>query len=152
MLCVRDDVQPAAAEEPTSDPLAATFEIGERVQITALFNAPNLNGSVVIVHAYDSDSNRFTVKLARQTVNVKALNLLRPSWCQRVILAGGGYAGRLVPSADRTRDEAAEGGDFDDEGFNGGWVLPLAVCRTVFVNEGAPLCGFAVHPIGSSGP
>jgi len=46
---------------------------------------------------------------------------------QRIHLAGGGYAGRLVPHADRTRDETAFGGNYDDEGSNGGWVLPLRI-------------------------
>lgn len=43
----------------------------------------------------------------------------------RVALYGGGYAGRMTPLADRTMDEKSQGGDYDDEGCNGGWVLPL---------------------------
>lgn len=46
---------------------------------------------------------------------------------QRIHLSGGGYAGRLAPRADRTLDEGASFGDYDDEGRNGGWVLPLAI-------------------------
>eukprot|EP00592_Proboscia_alata_P026269 CAMPEP_0194447812 /NCGR_PEP_ID=MMETSP0176-20130528/129222_1 /TAXON_ID=216777 /ORGANISM="Proboscia alata, Strain PI-D3" /LENGTH=437 /DNA_ID=CAMNT_0039274715 /DNA_START=146 /DNA_END=1462 /DNA_ORIENTATION=+ len=44
---------------------------------------------------------------------------------QWIHIAGGGYAGRLAPRADRTLDETAGGGNYDDEGKNGGWVLPL---------------------------
>lgn len=44
---------------------------------------------------------------------------------QRVALYGGGYAGRMAPEQDRTTDERAAGGNYDDEGRNGGWVLPL---------------------------
>jgi hypothetical protein len=43
----------------------------------------------------------------------------------RIALFGGGYAGRMTPVADRTMDERAAGGNYDDEGRNGGWVLPL---------------------------
>ena len=46
---------------------------------------------------------------------------------ERVRLAGGGFAGRLCPARDVTRDEAAGGHDFDHEGRNGGWVLPLVL-------------------------
>ena len=48
---------------------------------------------------------------------------------QRLILYGGGYAGRLTPVADETRDEVARGTDCDHEGCNGGWVLPLSFVR-----------------------
>lgn len=44
---------------------------------------------------------------------------------QRLALRGGGYAGRLTPTADLTRDELAHGHDNDHEGRNGGWVLQL---------------------------
>lgn len=44
---------------------------------------------------------------------------------QRVALYGGGFAGRMTPVDDRTLDDMAIGGDHDDEGRNGGWVLPL---------------------------
>ena len=44
---------------------------------------------------------------------------------QRVALYGGGYAGRMAAEQDRTTDERAAGENFDDEGRNGGWVLPL---------------------------
>ena len=50
---------------------------------------------------------------------------------QRIHLAGGGYAGRLAPRNDRTRDETASVYDFDDEGNNGGWVLPLKIVKEV---------------------
>jgi len=51
-----------------------------------------------------------------------ARSLVQP----RVALYGGGFAGRMTPTGDRTTDERAAGGNFDDEGRNGGWVLPLA--------------------------
>jgi hypothetical protein len=43
----------------------------------------------------------------------------------QLFLVGGGYAGRVSPRMDRTRDEAATDYMFDDEGNCGGWVLPL---------------------------
>jgi len=46
---------------------------------------------------------------------------------QWIHIAGGGYAGRLAPRADRTLDETAIYGNHDDEGQNGGWVLPLKI-------------------------
>ena len=49
---------------------------------------------------------------------------------QRLALYGGGFAGRLTPIADRTMDERAVGGNYDDEGRNGGWVLPLTRVET----------------------
>ena len=48
-----------------------------------------------------------------------------PPLRQRIVLHGGGFAGRLTPAADLTCDERAQGGNFDHEGRNGGWVLPL---------------------------
>lgn len=44
---------------------------------------------------------------------------------ERLLLAGGGFAGRLSPELDVTLDERAEGGNYDNEGRSGGWVLPL---------------------------
>jgi len=49
------------------------------------------------------------------------------SYHQQIHLTGGGYAGRLVPRNDRTRDEKASQFNYDDEGYNGGWVLPLKI-------------------------
>ena len=50
-----------------------------------------------------------------------ARSLVQP----RVAIYGGGYAGRMTPLGDRTTDERAKGANYDDEGRNGGWVLPL---------------------------
>jgi hypothetical protein len=44
---------------------------------------------------------------------------------QRVFLRGGGFAGRMTPIRDVTRSEVAINGNYDNEGVNGGWVLPL---------------------------
>ena len=48
-----------------------------------------------------------------------------PFVSNHVALYGGGFAGRLTPTADHTTDDRAAGGNYDDEGRNGGWVLPL---------------------------
>ena len=48
---------------------------------------------------------------------------------QRLLLDGGGFAGRLTPDDDLTRNEKAAGANFDHEGRNGGWVLPLLFTR-----------------------
>ena len=47
------------------------------------------------------------------------------TWQDELLLVGGGFAGRCVPERDTTRDELAAGGNYDNEGRNGGWVLPL---------------------------
>jgi len=46
---------------------------------------------------------------------------------QHLHIAGGGYAGRVAPQKDRTCDESADGGNYDDEGNNGGWCLQLKI-------------------------
>ena len=48
---------------------------------------------------------------------------------QRLVLLGGGFAGRFTAAADLTKDEIAHGQDFDHEGRAGGWVLPLVPTR-----------------------
>jgi len=55
---------------------------------------------------------------------------------QLIHLTGGGFAGRLVPRHDRTRDEKANSWNFDDEGNNGGWVLPLKIMNESNIKEG----------------
>ena len=47
------------------------------------------------------------------------------TWQDHLLLVGGGFAGRVVPCADTTQDEVAAGGNYDNEGRNGGWVLEL---------------------------
>jgi len=47
-----------------------------------------------------------------------------------VDLSGGGYCGRVCPALDVTTNEKAKGGDYDNEGINGGWVLQLEWCGT----------------------
>ena len=49
---------------------------------------------------------------------------------QEVYIVGGGFVGRVAPALDVTRDEQAEGGNYDHEGRNGGWVLPLVLLPT----------------------
>ena len=44
-----------------------------------------------------------------------------------IIMFGGGYAGRCSPALDLTLDDNAKGGNYDNEGRSGGWVLPLAM-------------------------
>lgn len=73
------------------------------------------------------------------------------SQLQRIILTGGGFAGRLVPTADQTLDESADGGDFDHEGRNGGWVLPPEFANRKKTRTGMPLpesrlVGYAAIP------
>ena len=48
---------------------------------------------------------------------------------QRILLNGGGFAGRLTPELDLTQNELAGGFNHDHEGANGGWVLPLVPMR-----------------------
>lgn len=47
---------------------------------------------------------------------------------QEVCLRGGGLTGRCSPALDVTRDEQAQGADYNNEGLSGGWVLPLERC------------------------
>lgn len=60
----------------------------------------------------------------RDLLQVRPLLSASPAQ-QRLFLQGGGYAGRLAPERDLTRDELAQRNDYDHEGRNGGWVLPL---------------------------
>ena len=46
---------------------------------------------------------------------------------QTLAIAGGGFAGRVSPILDRTKDEHASNGNYDDEGHCGGWVLQLSL-------------------------
>eukprot|EP01052_Picozoa_sp_SAG31_P045349 SAG31_NODE_8242_length_1491_cov_1.010776_2_plen_141_part_00 len=50
---------------------------------------------------------------------------------EHLLLAGGGYAGRLSPKLDVTVDEVAQNGNYDNEGRSGGWVLPLMLTSAV---------------------
>eukprot|EP00565_Helicotheca_tamesis_P002724 CAMPEP_0185730970 /NCGR_PEP_ID=MMETSP1171-20130828/11501_1 /TAXON_ID=374046 /ORGANISM="Helicotheca tamensis, Strain CCMP826" /LENGTH=378 /DNA_ID=CAMNT_0028400123 /DNA_START=60 /DNA_END=1196 /DNA_ORIENTATION=- len=54
-----------------------------------------------------------------------AINQRHPK--QHLHIAGGGFAGRVAPQRDRTRDEASNGINYDDEGNNGGWCLALKI-------------------------
>lgn len=50
---------------------------------------------------------------------------------ERLLLVGGGYVGRMSPELDATLDEQAAGGNYDNEGRSGGWVLQLLPLSTV---------------------
>ena len=64
----------------------------------------------------------------------------------RVVLYGGGFAGRMTPIGDRTLDERAKGGDYDDEGRNGGWVLPLVRADVSAPRPAGQVQGSESHP------
>ena len=65
----------------------------------------------------------------------------------RLMLFGGGYAGRFTPRGDRTMDERASGGNFDDEGGNGGWVLELVPASTTSGSHSLQARGVHTVPI-----
>ena len=64
-----------------------------------------------------------------------------PPYGQLLAIAGGGYAGRVSPILDRTKDEHASNGNYDDEGHCGGWVLQLSLIPTN--NASSPDCNEA---------
>jgi hypothetical protein len=75
------------------------------------------------------------------------------AWQDHLFLVGGGYAGRCVPCTDTTADEVAAGGNYDNEGRNGGWVLELLMdtaSATVFPVNG-PIARPVVSPDEADG-
>ena len=75
------------------------------------------------------------------------------TWQDHLFLVGGGYAGRCVPCTDTTADEVAAGGNYDNEGRNGGWVLELLMdtaSATVFPVNG-PIARPVVLPDEADG-
>ena len=75
------------------------------------------------------------------------------TWQDHLFLVGGGYAGRCVPCTDTTADEVAAGGNYDNEGRNGGWVLELLMdtaSATIFPVNG-PIARPVVLPDEADG-
>ena len=54
-------------------------------------------------------------------------------------LEGDGFCGRLCPALDVTKVEKGMGGDYDNEGVNGGWVLQLAWAEDSTAEEACQL-------------
>ena len=71
------------------------------------------------------------------------------TWQDHLFLVGGGYAGRCVPCTDTTADEVAAGGNYDNEGRNGGWVLELLMDRANTAGQWAvfPVNGPIARPV-----
>ena len=61
--------------ESTNTAHAATFQVGDVVSVHALIGRPELNGHIGRVRGYDKVKGRYAVKLASESVLLKALNL-----------------------------------------------------------------------------